>query len=57
MVQKLVSLQKLRKIFGDEEPSNAGSALMLGFSKEDATSFVFEEVGKTKGGAIFVSGS
>jgi len=38
-------------MFGGEEPEWPGMALMLGFSKEDATTFVFQETGKTKGGA------
>ena len=39
-------------MFGGEEPEWPGMALMLGFSKEDATTFVFQETGKTKGGAV-----
>ena len=39
-----------KKMFGGEEPEWPGMALMLGFSKEDATTFVFQETGKTKGG-------
>jgi len=39
-----------KKTFGGEPAQWPGSALMLGFSKEDATTFIFQEVGKTKGG-------